>query len=206
MNRHQYRRSVSPPPHLCLRPLPRLPLPLHRPKSFPLNVFADPHPLNPVPSILYKNIGGRGHQLFHRSLLSPIFRTLFQVPYPVSPVFATLTKTPGTWGYSSHFGTGRYVDALTRRRLPRTSSTPIPHGATVHRSLAMIPLTTSLRRCFLASSPPKRTVAFPQHGTSRPLCSAPPPRTIQVHAGAKRASHAWALTVGSRNRSTPTTS
>src|SRR5260370_15467186 len=28
-------------------------------KSFCLNLFADPHPLNPVPSILYKNIGGR---------------------------------------------------------------------------------------------------------------------------------------------------
>jgi len=29
-------------------------------KSFPFNSFADPHPLNPVPSTLYKNIGGRG--------------------------------------------------------------------------------------------------------------------------------------------------
>jgi hypothetical protein len=29
-------------------------------KSLPLNLFADPHPLNPVPSIFYKNIGGRG--------------------------------------------------------------------------------------------------------------------------------------------------
>jgi hypothetical protein len=37
--------------------------------------------------------------------LSPIFRTLFQVPYPASPLFATLTKTPGVWGYSSHFET-----------------------------------------------------------------------------------------------------
>jgi hypothetical protein len=37
--------------------------------------------------------------------LSPIFRTLFQVPYPVSPAFATLTKTAGVWGYSSHFET-----------------------------------------------------------------------------------------------------
>jgi hypothetical protein len=34
--------------------------------------------------------------------LSPIFRTLFQVPYPASPLFATLTKTAGVWGYSSH--------------------------------------------------------------------------------------------------------
>src|SRR6266446_710760 len=36
---------------------------------------------------------------------SPILRTLFQVPYAASPVFATLTKTAGVWGYSSHFGT-----------------------------------------------------------------------------------------------------
>ena len=34
----------------------------------------------------------------------PILRTLFQVPYPVSPAFATLVKTPGVWGYSSQFG------------------------------------------------------------------------------------------------------
>src|SRR5216684_3604924 len=40
-----------------------------------------------------------------RRSLSPIFRTLFQVPYPASPLFVTLTKTPGVWGYSSHFGT-----------------------------------------------------------------------------------------------------
>src|SRR6266478_4192538 len=36
---------------------------------------------------------------------SSIFRTLFQVPYPASPLFATLTKTPGVGGYSSHSGT-----------------------------------------------------------------------------------------------------
>src|SRR6266478_5548198 len=30
------------------------------PKAFPLNLFADPHPLNPIASILYKNRGGRG--------------------------------------------------------------------------------------------------------------------------------------------------
>src|SRR2546427_7113366 len=39
----------------------------------------------------------------------PIFRTFFQVPYPASPLFAILTKTPGVWGYSSHFGTARAV-------------------------------------------------------------------------------------------------
>ncbi len=49
-----------------------------------------------------------------RTPLTPysILRTHFQVPYRVSPVFATLTKTPGVWGYSSHFGTSSL-------RLPR---------------------------------------------------------------------------------------
>src|SRR5260370_17554856 len=36
---------------------------------------------------------------------SSVFRTLFQVRYAATPLFATLTKTPGGWGYSSHFGT-----------------------------------------------------------------------------------------------------
>src|SRR6267143_1284529 len=30
------------------------------PKSLPFNPFADPHPLTPVPSILYNKHGGRG--------------------------------------------------------------------------------------------------------------------------------------------------
>ncbi len=34
----------------------------HLPNSFPLNPFADPHPLNLVPSILYKNMGGAGRR------------------------------------------------------------------------------------------------------------------------------------------------
>ena len=40
--------------------------------SFPLNPFADPHPLNPVASILYKNIGGQGVSIFTFSPQSPI--------------------------------------------------------------------------------------------------------------------------------------
>jgi hypothetical protein len=53
---------------------------------------------------------------------SPIFRTLFQVPYPASPLSAALTKTPGVWGYSSHSGTRHFptfgpsdVPSLRRR-------------------------------------------------------------------------------------------
>jgi hypothetical protein len=39
------------------------------------------------------------------TFLLPLFGTLFQVPYPVSPLLATLTKTPGVWVYPSHSGT-----------------------------------------------------------------------------------------------------
>src|SRR6266478_2998282 len=35
------------------------------PKSFPLNLFADPHPLNPIASILKKTRGGGGPSPLH---------------------------------------------------------------------------------------------------------------------------------------------
>ncbi len=41
------------------------------PKSLPLNPFADPHPLTPVPSILYKKHGGRGTKPLRRSDVHP---------------------------------------------------------------------------------------------------------------------------------------
>src|SRR5437899_1858627 len=39
------------------------------------------------------------------SLRPPEFRILFQVPYVLSPLFSTLTKTAGVGGHSSHSGT-----------------------------------------------------------------------------------------------------
>src|SRR5260370_26107334 len=106
--------------------------------------------LTPLDAILTKDIGGGGHilqaksfSLFAapslRALLrwfpfvptlisvpdpSSILRTLFQVPYPLSPAFATLTKTAGVWGYSSHFGTRPSFSPLPaplRLALPRLS-------------------------------------------------------------------------------------
>src|SRR6266481_3294807 len=38
-------------------------------------------------------------------LTTSIFRILFQVPYALTPFVATLTKTAGVCGYSSHYGT-----------------------------------------------------------------------------------------------------
>jgi hypothetical protein len=87
-------------------------------KSFAVNSFADPHPLNSVASIFYKNIGGRGrgilvlslfiasllHCLLASSSLSPLAATLMYLPASiankrltvwVSPLDATLTKTGG---------------------------------------------------------------------------------------------------------------
>ena len=67
-------------------------------KSLPLNLFADPHPLNPVPSILYKNIGGRGtkfpnsfaahaSEISRRSDLSPLEYAVAD-KHRVLPVFS----------------------------------------------------------------------------------------------------------------------
>jgi hypothetical protein len=39
------------------------------------------------------------------SPLPPVFRMFFQVPYPLTPLFATLTKTAGVYPLSSHSGT-----------------------------------------------------------------------------------------------------
>jgi len=44
--------------------LTSIPCPLS-PKSLPLNLFADPHPLNLVTSIFYKNSGGRAYPELH---------------------------------------------------------------------------------------------------------------------------------------------
>jgi hypothetical protein len=66
-------RQVFPSSNLSAVRLPHYP-----PKSFPLNLFADPYPLNPVASIFYKNIGGRGH------LQLSILYHLFPITYPLS--------------------------------------------------------------------------------------------------------------------------
>ena len=56
VSRHS--RPSVPYPTSPLRHFPPSPLSSN---SFPLTLLADPHPLNPVVSIFYKNIGGRGY-------------------------------------------------------------------------------------------------------------------------------------------------
>jgi hypothetical protein len=68
------------------------------PNSFPVNYFADPHHLSPLESYSFKKGGGGGAVL-------RIGRTAIPVRQPdLSPLFATLMKTPGVRGHSSQFG------------------------------------------------------------------------------------------------------
>src|SRR5260370_4112369 len=75
------------------------------PNSFPLNPFADPHPLTPVASIFYKNIGGGGtvspFQLLTSKSLTSLFATLPRNP-PVSVIIATLPETTSRKSFVCH--------------------------------------------------------------------------------------------------------
>jgi hypothetical protein len=89
--------------------------------------------LSPLDATLTKKRGWGSHHpsrnLFPRSIpsaLSPILRTLFQVPYPVTFLFATLTKTAGVGINSSQFGTlSCHLQRFFPGELP--SKTDIPH-------------------------------------------------------------------------------
>jgi hypothetical protein len=119
-----------------------IPLPLYPPKSLPVNLFADPHPLNLVLSYRYKNIGGQGHYytwvlglprkafratasdlhpcLVTSSLLSPFLATHPKNPL-VSPIIATLPKRMSvTPVFATHLRPPRGVGArsLFKVKLP----------------------------------------------------------------------------------------
>ncbi len=84
-------------------------------KSFSCNTYGSPRKCckqktyskaKPFRCNTYKKQGAAGYSpLPHGFPLSPVFRTLFQVPYLASLLFAILTKTPGVWWYSSQLGT-----------------------------------------------------------------------------------------------------
>src|SRR5216683_3341642 len=94
-------------------PKPNLDRPACARNSFPLNLFADPYPLNPVVSIFYKKAGGRGNLLVSseapqpaqfRCNVSPFRINTYRVPTSVdskpltrivSPLDATFTKITG---------------------------------------------------------------------------------------------------------------
>ena len=87
------RRFLSAKPlrsqRLCVRFFPRL-----SPNSFPLNLFANPHPLNLVVSIFYKNIAG-ARRLSCSSNSQPQLST-FNLPFSISPLNATLMDLPAS--------------------------------------------------------------------------------------------------------------
>src|SRR5216683_388542 len=200
------------------------------PKSFPINLFADPHPLTLFALIFYKNIGWQGappipavsdlqtSQRNNGIALSPLECA---VPKKVgvggklltrNPMRITVLRSIATKDLSSnptkefypegHRDDGPFLD-------PIKITVPSNHREAWDSPLSpLIPVllftTHESPPYFIASSLPQRTVTFPQHRTPCPLCSASPSRTIELHAGAKLPSHRWLLPDGSLNMSTPT--
>ena len=76
--------ETDPQPVFPFSKLSAVHLPHYPPKSFPFIIFAYPHPLNPVASIFYKKIGGRGRL----RETPPIFHSLSPIPYNLSPFFS----------------------------------------------------------------------------------------------------------------------
>ena len=182
------------------------------PKSFPINLFADPHPLTLFALIFYKNIGWQGappipavsdlqtSQRNNGISLSPLECA---VPKKVGVGGKLLTRNPTKDFYpEGHRDDGPFLD-------PIKITVPSNHREAGDSPLSpLIPVllftTHESPPYFIASSLPQRTVTFPQHRTPCPLCSASPSRTIELHAGAKLPSHRWLLPDGSLNMSTPT--
>ena len=168
-------------------------------KPFPVNLFADPHPLNPYATILYEKGGRRG---------------LPDVQIEVPP--ALWSGDPGRVGafqrvselspfFSNHcalFCTHEKLNSFPFNRFRTLCEKPPGVGVLMAEQLTLgfnvstfKPFNVFSVACFSLSG---RTVAFPQHRTSRPLCSAPRSGTIEVHAGAEPASQTRPLADGRR--------
>jgi len=82
-------------------------------KPFSVNLFADPHPLNPYAAIFYKKGGGRG--LSH---LPTLRRSNVQTsPIPISPLDATLLRGLASVDSKQFTGNLNPLDAtLTKKR------------------------------------------------------------------------------------------
>ncbi len=171
------------------------------PKSFPINLFADPHPIGwqgapPIPAVSDLQTSQRNNGIS----LSPLECA---VPKKVGVGGKLLTRNPTKDFYpEGHRDDGPFLD-------PIKITVPSNHREAGDSPLSpLIPVllftTHESPPYFIASSLPQRTVTFPQHRTPCPLCSASPSRTIELHAGAKLPSHRWLLPDGSLNMSTPT--
>jgi hypothetical protein len=122
----------------CKRPLqvhvsaPCQSLPTHPVNSTPL--FSSPCKIVRTKDINSLNASKLSHSFPPVFPWSPIFRTFFQVPYPVTPLFATLTKTAGVCTQNSPFW-NRFTPSLaeepfiTRHRIQVLSFQILPHSS-----------------------------------------------------------------------------
>src|SRR6266446_5542640 len=96
----------------------------------------------------------------HPTLLRPVLRIHFQVPHPVSPVFATLTKTAGVCTNNSHSGSSRPAPFLSGSVIDqafRASRKGSRNSIPCHRS-ANSPVSPAI-----ATDPKTRLSSVPSH-------------------------------------------
>jgi hypothetical protein len=104
-------------------------------KSLSLNLFADPHPLNPYGTIFCKNMVGEGHRRRSRSLKS--FRCHTSGISPVSLAIATLPKTSSRKSFPCHTSEtprGQLLSTVDRRSRPCRDCQPPRGSSTEHES------------------------------------------------------------------------
>lgn len=101
-------------------------------KSFTLISFADPHPLNPVVSYRYKNIGGTGvstdkivaHTDFIFGSVNSFALNLFADPHPLTPYGSISYKIRGGRGLAVCSTFHSLPTFRIRRRIPPARSLP----------------------------------------------------------------------------------
>src|SRR5579864_5052318 len=120
-------------PSFMQRTLFVYPLSFHPlPHSFSQRRASNPFSINRLRTLSRSTEGGGCPPSFY----PPVFRIFFQVPYALSPLFATLTKTAGVYPLASHSGTLEFgekqggnppfvASACTRRRRRKTKRTQL---------------------------------------------------------------------------------
>ena len=101
---------------------------LARANSFCVNLFADPHPLNPVLSIFYENIGGRGNRLqSSRNRPTKPFRIIsFADPHPLTPIESYRSEKGGGRGHPCK-QESFFSSLFSAIPLPRVTDHGLPH-------------------------------------------------------------------------------
>jgi hypothetical protein len=152
------------------------------PKSLPLNLFADPHPLNPYATIFYKKGGGGG--CFPSG---PLFYLAFHLPYALPSSVSCNSFI--CHSYENTGGVGVFFPFWN----PLTPPAP---GSRCHCLLPPLPKDSG----FSATRDFAPIVRRPRTSHHRIA------RQGEARVAQLAASRTWSLTGGSRNRSTPTAS